>query len=323
MALRAVRRAALVGLCLAAAGCGGADGPPAGGEYADAVPPATCVPQQLDEPGYAPPAGASTTALGQTAAPYELQAPAGRPRGVVLVLHGGGWVGVGTKQLAAVRPDAARWLTRGWATANLDYRPCGTSLDDVLAMHDLIRSRLGPDAPILAVGASAGAHLALMLAVLRPDSVRGVVAMAPPTDPVSLSRETIRDPTTGTPTGQPTRDLASVWRGAFGDRWLAVSPVRRAAEIRARVLLARAVTDPLIPAAQLDEQQDAIRDARASAWVRHLELAPGPVDFPHATVAAAEHARFVRAEDALARPWQQEPPAAPEAFPGWWGPPAG
>nr|WP_282599972.1 alpha/beta hydrolase [Patulibacter sp. SYSU D01012] len=252
-----------------------------------------------------------------------MQAPAGRPRGVALVIHGGGWVGVGTKQLAAMRPDAARWLARGWATANVDYRPCGQSLDDVLALHDLIRARIGPDAPIVAVGASAGAHLALMLAVLRPDSVRGVVAMAPPTDPVSLGRETVRDPATGAQTAQPPRDLAAVWRGAFGDRWLAVSPVRRAAEIRARVLLARATTDPLIPAAQLDEQRDAIRDAHGSAWVRHLELAPGPVDFPHATVAPAEHDRFVRAEDALARPWQDEPPAAPEAFPGWWGAPTG
>ncbi|MGX6448799.1 alpha/beta hydrolase family protein, partial [Patulibacter sp. S7RM1-6] len=260
--------------------------------------------------------------LGPQAAPYELQAPAGRPRGVALIIHGGGWTGVGTRQMAAMRPDAARWLARGWATANLDYRACAASLGDVLAMHDAVRARLGPDAPIVAVGASAGAHLSLMLAVLRPDSVRGVVAMAPPTDPISLAKGTVRDPTTGGRTNQPPHDLAAQWRGAFGDAWLTVSPVRRAAEIRARVLLARATTDPLIPAQQLDEQRDRIRDAHPLAWARVLELDPGPVDFPHATVAATEHERFVRAEDALARPWQEEAPVAPEAFPGWWGAPA-
>jgi acetyl esterase/lipase len=315
--------AAVAAVSLVLAGCG--NGPdaarPGGGEYVDTSPPPPCVGQTLDEPGYAAPAGASTTALGPQPAPYELQAPAGRPRGVAIVLHGGGWVGVGTRQLVAVRPDAARWLERGWATANLDYRACRPSLGDVLQMHDAIRARIGPDAPIVAVGESAGAHLALMLAVLRPDSVRGVVAQAPPTDPETLAKQTVRDPATGGQTNDPPRQLSLAWHGAFQDALAETSPVRRAREIRARVLLARSETDPLIPAGQLTDMADALRAAHGDAWVRVLELDGGDVDFPHATISAAAERRFEDAEDDVARPWRSAGPTTPAVVDGWWATP--
>jgi pimeloyl-ACP methyl ester carboxylesterase len=313
--------AAAVGALLLA-GCGTGDdaATPQGGEYADAPPPAACSAARADEQPYTPPAGASTTGLGPQAATYELQAPAGRPRGVALVIHGGGWTGVGTRRLLDVRPDAARWLSRGWATANVDYRACADSVGDVLALHDAIRARIGPDAPVVAVGASAGGQLGLLLAALRPDSVRGVVAMAAPTDPVLLAREPVRDPATGRWSTEPTRGLAAQWRGAFGDAWLTTSPVRRAGEIRARVLLARSTGDPLVPEAQLQDLEQAMDEADVAPWVRRFELPHGEAPFPHAGVTADALARFVAAEDALVRPWATGDPTAPEAVADWWGP---
>src|SRR5690348_6185689 len=77
--------------------------------------------------------GVSKTALGRASWAYEVGYPAGRyagrrPRGIMLLIHGGGWYIVGPGPLATQRDAALRWRRRGWLTVNLDYPACGRSL---------------------------------------------------------------------------------------------------------------------------------------------------------------------------------------------------
>lgn len=94
----------------------------------------------------------------------ELRVPtAPGPHPLALVLHGGFWRAPYTRRSTTALCIA---LTRaGWATANVEYRRLGPGaygpmLDDVVAaVH-----RLAGEGPVVAVGHSAGGHLALWLA---------------------------------------------------------------------------------------------------------------------------------------------------------------
>lgn len=112
-----------------------------------------------------------------------------RPRPVVLVVHGGSWRGGDRTQLPAI----CRWLAaRGHAAASLDHRlapahPFPAAHEDVLAAIAWVRREgpaLGLDpARLVLYGRSSGAHLALLAAYASPPAtVRGVIALYPPTD---------------------------------------------------------------------------------------------------------------------------------------------
>ena len=80
----------------------------------------------------------------------------------VVLLHGGFWRA--RYGLDLMRPMAADFAARGWAVANVEYRRVGdgggfpATLEDVAAA---CRALIGP---LVAVGHSAGGHLALWLA---------------------------------------------------------------------------------------------------------------------------------------------------------------
>jgi acetyl esterase/lipase len=94
----------------------------------------------------------------------EISLPDGTPKGVAVVIHGGFWRA--RYDLALGRPLAASLVEHGWAAWNIEYRRVGNgggspeTLDDVaaavdaLADHDLDVSR------VIAIGHSAGGHLA-------------------------------------------------------------------------------------------------------------------------------------------------------------------
>jgi acetyl esterase/lipase len=90
--------------------------------------------------------------------------PAEKPaRGLALVIHGGFWRPHFTRRNTAA--VAAGLAAAGWATANVEYRRLGPGayapmLDDVAAA----RARLARFEPAVAIGHSAGGHLALWLA---------------------------------------------------------------------------------------------------------------------------------------------------------------
>ena len=122
-----------------------------------------------------------------------LTLPQGRPKGYVLVIHGGAWVITGPGALALEAPNV-RWFTRlGWAVYNVDYRPGWLSVVDVAAAYDHLRS-LHRRAPMCAYGESAGGQLAMLLAASRASlqcviSAGGVAALGVVPDPLRVLEE--------------------------------------------------------------------------------------------------------------------------------------
>jgi len=102
----------------------------------------------------------------------ELFLPDGKPRGLVVVIHGGFWRAEYAADLG--QPLAASLAEEGWAAWNLEYRRVGDgkgggggapeTFDDVAAGIDKLAD-LGLDldlrtAPVVTLGHSAGGHLA-------------------------------------------------------------------------------------------------------------------------------------------------------------------
>ncbi len=102
----------------------------------------------------------------------ELSLPEGTPRGVVVVIHGGFWKA--EYDLSLGRPLAADLVAQGWAAWNLEYRRVGpagavasgggggtpTTLDDVAAGIDRLAHLDLDTSTLVALGHSAGGHLA-------------------------------------------------------------------------------------------------------------------------------------------------------------------
>ena len=94
----------------------------------------------------------------------ELTLPSGTPQGVVVVIHGGFWKAA--YDLSLGRPLAASLAAHGWAAWNIEYRRLGNgggdpaTFDDVAAAIDALGDHDLPLDRVLAVGHSAGGHLA-------------------------------------------------------------------------------------------------------------------------------------------------------------------
>jgi acetyl esterase/lipase len=95
----------------------------------------------------------------------ELYLPDGKPRGVVVVIHGGFWKAEYDRSLG--QPLSADLAARGWAAWNLEYRRVGNgggvpeTLDDVAAGIDALADVDGLDtSTVITLGHSAGGHLA-------------------------------------------------------------------------------------------------------------------------------------------------------------------
>jgi acetyl esterase/lipase len=116
----------------------------------------------------------------------ELTLPAGQPRGVVVVIHGGFWKAAYDAGLG--RPLAASLAERGWAAWNLEYRRVGdagsgggggapATFDDVAAGIDKLADLDLDLSTVVTLGHSAGGHLATW-AASRTAAVTGVIAQA-------------------------------------------------------------------------------------------------------------------------------------------------
>ena len=213
-------------------------------------------------------------------APAEVQRSRGKPRGIVLVIHGGAWTLNGPEALASVRGETRRLNRRGWITHSIDHRPLHRSFADVRRAYDALRRR-HPRIRICVHGTSSGGHLALMLAQRRR-SVDCVIAVGPPSDLVRWPR-----------------DAAAVWNAVRSlerrvslRRW---SPARQARRIRQPVLLIHDQRDAIVPFGQ------SLQLARRLPRVKLVGLCPGPVTYVHTSVAPACLRRAHRAEAALLR----------------------
>lgn len=134
----------------------------------------------------------------------ELTRPDGPSRGVVVVVHGGFWRARYDWSLG--RPLAADLASRGWTTLNLEYRRVGdgggapATLDDVAAGIDLLDAAGVDTRTVVALGHSAGGHLATWAATRTRDprwaggvEVTHVVAQAGVLDLVQAARDRLGD----------------------------------------------------------------------------------------------------------------------------------
>jgi acetyl esterase/lipase len=132
--------------------------------------------EELGEWARARPLPAETLAYGGDGDQVvDLHGPVGPDdRPLLLVLHGGFWRSQYTRRNTAALSVAL--AERGWPTANVEYRRLGPGgyrpmLEDVRAA----RERLGAFGTAVAIGHSAGGHLALWLAA--EGAVDGAVAL--------------------------------------------------------------------------------------------------------------------------------------------------
>lgn len=126
----------------------------------------------------------------------ELWHPVGeaRPKGLVILIHGGYWRAKFDASL--MHPLARSLVVRGWSVANVEYRRIGngggwpTTLEDVRAgikaATDASQWEVEPEITF-SVGHSVGGQLAL----LGADLVDGVVALTPVTDLVLVDQEVL------------------------------------------------------------------------------------------------------------------------------------
>ena len=147
---------------------------------------------------------------------------------VLLFVHGGGWAH-GDRSMVHALPDYAR--RHGLTLASTDYRlaPAVTarqSAEDVAAAVAAVR-RARPDAPIVLLGHSAGAHLAALVAIdpaylaaqgLTPADLAGVILV----DGAGYDATAPRGDR-----GAVNRALERMYDQAFGAERAALSPTLR------------------------------------------------------------------------------------------------
>lgn len=172
------------------------------------------------------------------------QVPA-EPRAVVLLVPGGGWE---TTDPGDVGRLADFLSARGIAAVRIDYGTSSTGATWPEPAQDVAcavayAASLAPDVPLVAVGHSAGAHLALLVG-LRPDQggdcahppaeVDGVVGLAGPYDVVDASTQA--------------RHLFGAGREQVRDAWVAGNPMTWVEERPALpVLLVHGEDDTVVP----------------------------------------------------------------------------
>lgn len=181
--------------------------------------------------------------------------PDGKPRGVIILLPGGGW-DPARAAFREQRENAANLRKRGYATAVVLYSRGPKALREVERIYKRARQRYR-GLPICASGISSGGHLALMLATREPD-LACVVDIAGPTDLTKLGKQ-------GSSVGRKKAIRA------FGkDELSKYSPVRDAHRIEANVLMVLAPNDPVNPVAQGAGLERALPSAEV------FELDPDP-----------------------------------------------
>lgn len=173
----------------------------------------------------------------------QTQAPAGKPKGVMLIFSGGAWLAPPRNEVSGTRHYEKRYAALGWLAIDVGYRPGGQqSFTDVTRAYDTAR-RHHPGLPICAVGESSGGHLALMLATVRPLS-----CVEPVDAPVDLTK------------GLP-KTLIAIAHAIFGGDLARWSPALHARKIHGHVLIVQAARDQAVPATQARELKAALPNA--------------------------------------------------------------
>jgi acetyl esterase/lipase/opacity protein-like surface antigen len=252
----------------------------------------------------------SHPAFADAPAYYEVGPPTGdytgrTPRGVMLLIHGGGWWVGGVEGVGSMRDDAERWRARGWETVSFSYRACGQSLGDALWFYDKARGWFGASAKICSMGTSAGGQLSLLIGANRR-GLACIVSVAGPTDLSRIQDEPVYDPASARYDSVfGSRLVHNLGAAAFGEENLATySP---ATQISAtlqdtRVLQAFSADDTLVPFQQAADLGEAMSAANPAAYVDNVQLAIGTIHFGHGDVTQAALDDFYAREERLVAP---------------------
>lgn len=199
-------------------------------------------------------------------------------RPLAILLHGGCWLNRFDRHYFSHLAEALR--QRGWVVANVEYRRLGDagggwpgSMDDVQAAATAVLAgvkkwRVDPQR-VVAVGHSAGGHLALLLAG-REERVRGVVGLAAITDLAAYRRET-------SSCAEGARALVTEAQVAEAD------PQQQPVPAGAKISLWSGADDPIVPASYGDRYASRDPRIRHRVWpgAGHFDLvSPESVVWP-------------------------------------------
>ncbi len=137
-------------------------------------------------------------------------------RGTVALLHGGFWREHWHRDL--MDRLAVALLDGGWSTANIEYRRGPASFEAATTDVDTAMATVAnhSDAPVIAVGHSAGGYLALRST--RAQAVHGAVGLAPVVDLPGISEHLPEDDPPAAFLGATIDADRAVWeRAALGD----------------------------------------------------------------------------------------------------------
>jgi acetyl esterase/lipase len=215
--------------------------------------------------------------------------------GTMLMVHGGGWQGPGTKSQKFLMDQPGKMLVeRGWRVVSLDYNAGTQGVIDVLsaAGQELRRAE---GSPLCLYGESSGAQIALVVAS-RLKAVDCVIAAGAPTDFHAYMAEarSSGDDARKTIAGQmehvfgSTEDVTAPWE-----------PIKLSKMITSDVLMLRESDDSLVPREQLD------RFLGSRPRTESLELESNPTVTPetwwlHGTLSDVGREHYLAAVGAFA-----------------------
>ena len=199
----------------------------------------------------------------------ELHRPDGAPRGLVVVVHGGFWKAQYGAEYAA--PLAVDLAARGWTAAVVEYRRVGSgpgggggwpaTCDDVSAAIDLAVAESDGPGPVVALGHSAGGHLAAWSAArtrFEPWAagapVTHVISQAGVLDLAAAARDDLGDGA-----------ARAFMGGAPGDPSYAMADPLRQVPLDAPMWAVHARDDDTVPFSQAETYVAAAREAGAQA----------------------------------------------------------
>ena len=202
--------------------------------------------------------------------------PAGTPQhGTVVIIHGGYWRSIYSLDLG--RPLAADLAARGWAAANLEYRRAGNgggwpeTFEDIAAGIDALAElpqfagRTGIPGPVIALGHSAGGHLAVWAAGREQPRVP-LAAVVSQSGVLDLQRAQELGLS-----GGAVENFLGAGPDAEPERYRAADPVRLV-PVPVPVLALHGREDTTVPLALAESY---VRAAQAAGGTVELRLVPG------------------------------------------------